>query len=343
MWWVWAIPASVRRKVSIVQHNAWESGMCFLRFFNSLKTGTAIPSFVLLQHPPVCRNRLPSFGGFKAFAPEISNGVPPKVACYVHHRLLQTYPILPGFFECPDWMALDVHSLSALFDSNHLVLRLYNSYSTNRTSSYVRTVTPEKMFEEHDFPCLVAGNFNGHNPLSDPLKEYSAHEVAISTPYFDRAADLGFSLLNKPRVFTHFPFVAADRPAGLDISFVNIAFAPFFSSWLTHLPRTGSDHVPIIISLSDPLLHPSAPSANWKKTKWASLTLPLDQLKVPNPPPLPTMNSLSTWFDWHLATLTSLLAQHTPLKHPSIHSQPWWNDNLSVLCQDLHEGLRFHR
>jgi len=83
---------------------------------------------------------------FKAFAPEMLNGVPPKVVCYVRYGILQTYHILPVFFECPDWMALDVHTPSGFFDSYHDVLSFYNGYSSNGTSAYVRSFTLEKIF-----------------------------------------------------------------------------------------------------------------------------------------------------------------------------------------------------
>jgi len=177
----------------------------------------------------------------------------------------------------------------------------------------------------------VAGDFKVHNLLSDPHREYSACEVAISAPYIESAADFSFSLLNTPGVFTCFPFAADDRHAVPDPSFVTSALAPVFSSWSTRLPTTGSDHVPIMISLSAPLIRPSPPSLNWRKTYWASLTLALEQLTVPNPPPLSTKNSLSAWFYPHLSAVAFLLALHTPLKHHSIHSKWWWNDNLSAL------------
>ena len=177
------------------------------------------------------RNRLPAFAGFKVFAPEIRKSVAPKVACYVFYGFLQTYPIVAWFFDSPDWMALDVHTPSGLFNSNHHVLRIYNGYSTNGSSSNTRTIAPEKMFPELDFPCLIAGDFNIHNPLSDPLRDFSSNDIAISAPYFERAADMGFSLLNTPGVYTRFPFVARDRPAVLDLSLANTELAPFFTSW----------------------------------------------------------------------------------------------------------------
>ena len=145
----------------------------------------------------------------------------PKVAFYVLYGFLQTYSIVPLFFDSPDWMPLDVHTPSGLFDSNHHVLRIYNGYLTNGSSSNTRTVAPEQMFSEDDFPCLIAGDFNIHNPLSDPLRDFSPNDIAVSTYYYEPAADMGSSLLNKPRVYIRFPLVARDRPAVLDLSFAN--------------------------------------------------------------------------------------------------------------------------
>ena len=188
--------------LSIVQHNCLGSWNVFLSLFNSLKAITSPPFFVLLQDPSVYRNRLPAFAGFKAFGPEIRNRVAPRVACYVFYGFLQTYPLVPLFFECSDWMGLDVHSPSGLFDSNQHVLRIYNDYLTNGSSSNIRTIAPEEIFPKHDFPCFIAGDFNIHNPLSGPLRDFSPNDIAVSAPYYERAADIGFSLLNTPRVFT---------------------------------------------------------------------------------------------------------------------------------------------
>ena len=164
----------------------------FLSRFNSLKTAASPPVFVVLQDPPVYRNRLPAFAGFKAFTLEIRNSVVPKVACHVFYGFIQTYPIDPLFFDSPDWMALDVHTPSGHFDSNHHILRIYNGYSTNGSSSNICTTAPEQMFTELDFPCIIAGDFNIHNPLSDPLRDFSPNDIAISAAYFEGLQTWGF-------------------------------------------------------------------------------------------------------------------------------------------------------
>ena len=118
---------------------------------------------------------------------------------------------------------------------------------------------------------------------------------------------MGYSSLNTPGVYTRFLFVARDRPAVLDLSFANIELTPFFTSWSTHLPSTGLDHIPIMLALSAPLLRPEVASPNWEKADWRVLNPALQQVIIPGPPPLPTKASLSAWFDRHLSVITSLL------------------------------------
>ena len=104
-----------------------------------------------------------------------------------------------------------------------------------------------------DFPCLVAGYFNIHNQAVDPLRVISRSEEKASTPYFDRATDLAYSLLNTRRVYTRFPCSGTFRPSAIDLAFANPLIRPAFLSWeATVLPSTGSDHVPILSRLATP-------------------------------------------------------------------------------------------
>src|SRR5207302_2744135 len=114
--------------------------------------------------------------------------------------------------------------------------------------------------------------------------------------------------------------------------------APFFQNWEATLPSTGSDHVPIMILLSAPLLRPLAPTPNWDKTDWYSLKTSLAAIKVSSPSIMPTNHSLSSWFDRHLSTVSTLLLNNTPKKHPSFQSKPWWMDQLSSLHRAFHSA-----
>ena len=65
----------------------------------------------------------------------------------------------------------------------------------------------------HDFPYVVAGDFNIHNPASDPLCVILAMEEQTSARYFEQATDLGCTLLNTPGVFSRYPLSGGQRPS----------------------------------------------------------------------------------------------------------------------------------
>src|SRR5205807_2418937 len=235
-------------------------------------------------------------------------------------------------------MAIDIHSQQGLFGSKHKIFRLYNSYSVNGTSCSSRTLSPQDLLPSHSFPTITLGDFNLHHPLLDPLRELSSQDISVSAPYFDRAADLGFSLLNVPGIFIRFPFDSSTRLGVLDISFANPAVALFFQSWDTSLPSTGSDHVPITILLSAPLLRPLAPTPNWDKTDWNALKTQLASIQVSSPPIMPTTHSLTSWLNRHLLTVSTLLLNNTSKKHPSFQSKPWWTDQQNSLRRTSHSA-----
>ena len=81
-------------------------------------------------------------------------------------------------------MALDIHTPQGLFDSTQHVLRLYDGYKTNGSSSACHMIPPSLLFAEHDFPCLAVGDFNLHHPLSDSLFEFSPQDIVVFSPYF---------------------------------------------------------------------------------------------------------------------------------------------------------------
>ena len=235
--------------------------------------------------------------------------------------LLSHLTVLPLFFDHYDVAALDIYG-SDLFGGSFTQFRILNVYNLRPRHAGSMTVSPVVSLPEVDFPLLVVGDFNIHHPLSDPLRAHSSEELALSFPYFSRASELGFEWLNLPGVFTCFPLGGSSRPSVIDLSFASPRLAPFCHHWDISLPSTGSDHVPITITVSHPVLSPPLPSPNWALTDWDSLTPLLGALVFPAPSQLPTLLSLETWFDRHLSTLTSLLTSHTSVKRPSHRSKP---------------------
>src|SRR5205807_5865873 len=324
--------------LSIFQHNCLGSWDVFLPFFHSFATAKATPDIVCLQDPPIWRGRLPFFPGFQFFAPAV-NGRPAKVACYVSSALLRAASILPLFQDRSDIMTLVVHGLD-LFGSGLPEFRIVNLYSRLGSSSSVQTVSPEVAFPPSPLPTLVVGDFNIHNPMADPGRDYCPTEMSISFPYFSRATDLGFSLLNTPGIYTRFPLGGEARPSVIDLAFASSSLAPFFISWDTPLPSTGSDHIPISLTFAHPVQAPPALELDWTRSDWATISPLLKALTLPQPPALPTRTSFAAWFDKGLDSLTSILRVNTPHKRPSARSKPWWSPLLTTLRKEYHGAER---
>ena len=327
------------RYLSIAQHNSLGSWNVFLSPFNSFASAKCPPDIVCLQDPPFWRSRLPSFPNYTSFAPPAGSGRKLKVAFYISTFMLAQARVLSAFFDRPDVAALDLFGVD-LFGKSFSHFRILNIYNlwTNRNSQM--TVSPLIAFPDLSHPTLVVGDFNIHHPLPDSLRSHCAEELATSSPYFSRMAELGFGLLNQPGVYTRFSLGGAGRPSVLDLSFASPLLLPFCHAWETSFPSTGSDHVSVQIILSHPFRSPPPRSPNGSLTDWPSREPLLDDFIVPPPPALPTRFSLEAWFDQHLSRLTTLLTSHTPTKRPSFCSKPWWSLLLSLLRKEFHSAIR---
>jgi len=285
-------PAPAPAFLSIIQHNCLESGNVFLSLFESFKGTTTYPSIVLLQDPPVNKAHLPFFNGFKYLFPPVRK---PRVAAYVHMSFLSNYTVLPRFKGVDDVLSLDISSNEPLFGTAFHSFRIINAYSTNTVDHRVHSVSPEVLFPDFGFPLLVLGDLNIHNPLSDPLRHFSHREISSSTPYFERAAESGCALLNPPGEYTRFPLVGKARPSVIDLAFANPPLLPLGKSWEASLPSTGSDHIPITITLATPSPNQKPASPHWADTDWETLAPMVKGFKVPPAPPCPTPLQLDEW------------------------------------------------
>jgi len=79
--------------LTLVQHNSLGSWDVFLSLISSLTEGPP-PDIVLLQDPLSSKGFLPSFSGFKSFAPPVGR---PRVACYISTNFLRRFAVLPSF------------------------------------------------------------------------------------------------------------------------------------------------------------------------------------------------------------------------------------------------------
>jgi len=301
--------------LSIIQHNCLGSWSVLLSLFELFREAATYPLIVLLQDPPVNKAQLLSFNGFKFFFPPVRK---PGVAAYVHMAFLSTYTVLPRFKGVDDVLALDISSNEPVFGTAFHSFRVINAYSTNTVDHRIHSVPPEVLFADIGFPLLVVGYLNIHNPLSDPLRYFSTREISSSTPYFASTAESMFALLNPPGQYTRFPLVCKARTSLIDLAFANPPLLPLGKSWEVSLPSTGSDHLPITITLAPPSLSQKPPRPRWAVTDWETLDQIIKDFKVLAAPSCPTPPETGR-VDVRIAKSSSSSPQGT---HASIQAFP---------------------
>jgi len=328
------------RSFSIIQHNSLESWDVFLSLMNSISQLASPPMIVALQDPPVRRGQLPSFSTYKCFHPSFPK---PRVAFYVHPHLLNSVSLLPSASTRSDLFSIDIFAPHGFFELQFTRFRVINAYNLPLKSAPFRTITPPDLFQDNAFPTMVVGDLNLHHPAADPLRTFDSGEYNLSHPYYSQVSEHGYSLLNQPGLYTYFPFAYNARPSVLDLAFANGPLFPSFSRWDTPLPSTGSDHVPVLITLESPRFRLPPPSPNWSKTDWSSILPALPSLVPPPPPSICSSSTFEEWFDTHANKVKTLISSNTPVSRPSPRSKPWWSPLLSHLRAAFHSASRTYR
>ena len=334
------LAGGVSLSLSIVQHNSLGSWDVFLSLMSSLSSLPSSPMVVALQDPPVRNGRLPSFSPCKCFHPPHKRQ---RVAFFVHPFLIASTSILPVPSLSAHLFSLDIFAPCGFFEFSFTRFRITNAYSTHLRSPPYRNLIPQDLFPVLSFPLLVLGDLNVYHSSSDPLRILDPSELSVSHPYFSLASERDFSLLNQPGVYTYFPFTHSSRPSVLDLAFTNSLLSPACCRWDTPLPSTGSDHVPVLISLSSTKFRPPDPSPNWAKTDWECILHLLPSLVPPPPPPSCPVSVFEEWFETHSKRVKTLIISNTPVSRPSPRSKSWWTPLLSSLRQAFHSASRSYR
>ena len=221
----------------------------FFSLFNSFAAVKAAPNIVCIQDPHVWPSQLPSFHNFRFFHAPCSDGFKACVAFHVP-TMLFSYVIAPSSFSDRfDVAAWDIYGFD-LFGASVTQFRIVNVYNLNFRHIGSMTLSPLVSSPEVHFPWLVVGDCNIHHLLSEPLRAPFSEELSLSFPYFSRASELSYLLLNLPGVFTRFPLGGNSRPSVIDLAFASPGLAPCCHHCDTTLLSTGSDQVPITIIAS---------------------------------------------------------------------------------------------
>ena len=124
-------------------------------------------------------------------------------------------------------MALDLFTPHCFFNLSMIRFTIINSYSTKDLSNNTRSVPPDLIFQNLPGPTLTLGDLNIHHTTADPRRSFKEDKLAISITYFERATELGFSLLNTPGVYTHLSMSLVGRLGVLDLAFACPLLAPY--------------------------------------------------------------------------------------------------------------------
>ena len=133
------------------------------------------------------------------------------------------------------------------------------------------------------------------------------------------------------------------RPLVIDLAFANPPLLPLIMSWEASLPSTGSDHIPITITLAMPSPNQKPPRPRWADTGLETHDQIIKGFKVAAAPPCPTPLQLDQWMSESLNRLVALLKEHTPVSRPSHHFKPWWTPHLCILRREYDKAARAAR
>jgi len=262
-----------------------------------------------------------------------------------------TVSLLPCVFGRGDVMALDLFTPDGFFNPSTTGFTIGNSYSVKGHLNNTRSLPREIIFPASPLATLTLGDLNIHHPPAAPLRVFKEDQLATSTPYFDKATDWGFTLLNVLGVFTQFSMSLIGRPGILDLAFACRLLARYFSEWSDPLPSTGSAHIPILLGFKAPLFRappgfkaplfrappPAIPRA---LTDWPAPDSSLQGASISPAPSLPTTRLMDVGFKTNLGRITAKLALHIPVKWVTYLFKPWWSDLLLQLRKDYNSTLR---
>ena len=252
------------------------------------------PTFLMIQDPPIITGNIPSVNVYKCLHPRYDLGRT-RVATFVLSSFTRSYQVFSLSTTRCDLLEVLAVSEGGLFSPAISQLRLLNIYCVPRTSTvHSPPINPQIVFGQAGYPSIVAGDFNLHHLSADPTRLLSDKEFREADPFFSLAWERGCNLLNTPGVYTRLSFTSDARPGVLDLTFASTGLHPFVEGWSTPFSSTGSDYVPVQISLSAKSLTPPRPVPDWDRTHWNEAEDDLRNFVCPPPPPIVTLATLDT-------------------------------------------------
>lgn len=316
-------------RIRIAQHNCARASPVMQ---GMLESAVQTSDIVLIQEPWVYSDFTSSIShpSFEPLLPTATAGQRPRVMAFVSrsHQSLKVGP-RPDIISDPDIQILEVSTptIQPFF--------IFNIYNERRGASHIYTL--DRIPESLQIPkrCILAGDFNAHHTLWNPLRQECArHENILKL-----VEDHHLQLLNEPGQATFFRS-NTKKTSVIDLTFATMELEPEVVNWcIDDHSHTGSDHVVIRYDvISSQEISPEVPATakyNWKKANWEKFGEYLIQTakKIEGSWNLLLENS---HFKQNLEKAATVLRdlileaaeKHVPHLHPSPHSKRWWNEDI---------------
>ena len=273
-------------------------------------------SLLLLQeHCRAYKQKTPLLHqSWTAIEPTFTSGKPPRAAIYVNNKklppaMLEQIPISHG-----DITAIAIVAQPPSLKPT-LVINLYNSEDHSLIEQLRKILLHNIIIEDYEV-ILVAGDFNLHHPLWNPVGYINQEPQAETLVEIMMEANL--RLLLPPGTVT-FPTANESGGTAIDLVWGNEAAEDITIKCHTteHTNDHGSNHFPIemALELSPKKLPPAALPYDYSKTNWELVKI---ELECRLPPLIDPNNTSPNDLDNYAVSLATAyqntIAKYTPRK-----------------------------
>jgi hypothetical protein len=221
-------------QIPVIQHNCANSNHVLLSLFTSFDVKSPL-CIVAIQEPFLVNGSPTRVPNYQLISPPVSSSYKVFTCFYILSSFVNSFSFVPLFFDCGDIFAISITFLKETFIHYLPLLSIYNVYN-RQNLRHTRCVMPSTTFTKSQLSSMVLRDFNIHNPISGPERDFTANEFSLSNPYFLAALNTKHSLLNTPGSYTRITTRKSQSSSVIDLCFANTHLLPFIHSWKTISP-----------------------------------------------------------------------------------------------------------
>ena len=289
------------------------------------------PEVICLQSVGRNPRELPFFEGYY-FPPYYrvneSNSV--YLATYVTSR--SKVSLSPSPTPSPDHLALTVKISTAGRELNVTNVYYPNAVPRPNLTKWISDLDTQGK------DWLIVGDFNAHHVDwggDGTISRGGGHHLA------QHIIDSDFILLNDGSI-TRLPHRYGDEPSAIDLSLITPGLRQQ-TTWHTYTDDLGSDHIPIMISISraiDKTAKPGDCGFDFEKADWSRFSAKLLSFD-----PIPAHFSVQEQYDIFVSRVMEVAKETIPFKkhHENKISNPWWNTECAIAVKEKSQAYSAYK